>query len=94
MFLRREVIDEITRSDEQMENYSKKTDEEMDIFLQTIEESVRNSLPWKEHNLARKKEEDDDRYKQISERITNMEKKIFDIDEKCVSRSDEPQESP
>ena len=35
-------------------------------------------------------EEEDDRYKQISERIMNMEKKILDMDEKCENRSDEP----
>ena len=30
------------------------------------------------------------RYKQIVERILNMEKKISDIDEKCENRNDEP----
>ena len=30
-----------------------------------------------------KEEEGDDRYKQINERIANMEKKISDIDDKC-----------
>ena len=34
--------------------------------------------------------EEDDRYKQISERITKMEKKILDMDEKYENRSDEP----
>ena len=34
--------------------------------------------------------EEDDRYKRISERIMNMEKKILDIDEKYENRSDEP----
>ena len=37
-----------------------------------------------------KMEEEDDRYKQIRERIMNMEKKILDIGEKCENRSDEP----
>ena len=37
-----------------------------------------------------KLKEDDDRYKQISEIITNMEKKILDMDEKYDNRSDEP----
>ena len=36
------------------------------------------------------KEDDDDRYKQINERNVNMGKKIFDIDEKCENRNDEP----
>ena len=35
------------------------------------------------------KEEGEDRYKQINERIANMEKKISDIDEKCENRKDE-----
>ena len=40
-----------------------------------------------------KMKEEDDRYKQISERIMNMEKKILDIDEKCENRSDDTQGS-
>ena len=39
------------------------------------------------------KEEGDDRYKQINERIANMEKKNSDIDEKCENRNDEPTRS-
>ena len=37
-----------------------------------------------------KMKEDDDRYNQINERIANMKKNIFDVDEKCENRSDEP----
>ena len=37
-----------------------------------------------------KMQEEDDRYKQISERIMIVEKKILDIDEKYENRSDEP----
>ena len=37
-----------------------------------------------------KMKEEGDRYKQISERIMNMEKKILDIDEKYENKSDEP----
>ena len=40
--------------------------------------------------IAKMKEEEDDRYKRISERIMNMEKKNLDIDEKDENRSDEP----
>ena len=40
--------------------------------------------------IMKMKEEEDDRYKQISERIMNTEKKILDIDEKCENTSDEP----
>ena len=32
--------------------------------------------------IVKMKEEGDDRYKQISERITNMEQKILEMDEK------------
>ena len=39
------------------------------------------------------KEEGDDRYKQINVRIANMEMKIYDIDEKCETRNDEPNKS-
>ena len=35
------------------------------------------------------KEEGDDRYKQINERISNREKNISDMDEKCENRNDE-----
>ena len=41
-------------------------------------------------SIVKMKEEGDDRYEQTSERITNMEKKILDMDEKYESRSDEP----
>ena len=37
-----------------------------------------------------KMKQEDDRYKQIRERIMNMEKKILDIDENVQNRSDEP----
>ena len=40
MFLRKEIIDALKRSDEKMESYSRKTDEKMDKFLQQISETV------------------------------------------------------
>ena len=40
--------------------------------------------------IVKLKEEEDDIYKQISERITILEKKILDMDEKYENRSDEP----
>ena len=107
IFLQRETIDAIRKSDEkmetysrkadekmdkfdrQMENYWKKTDEKMDNFLQTITDSVGTQLHGMNATIVKMKEEDD-RYKQISERIMNMEKKILDIDEKCGNRNDEP----
>ena len=72
-----------------MEIYSRKTDEKMDTFLQTITDSVGTQLHGMNSTIVNMKEEDD-RYKQITERIMNMEKKILDIDEKCENRSDEP----
>ena len=67
----------------------------MDTFLQTVKDSVGTQLHGMNTTIAKMKEEDDDRYKQINERITNMGKKVFDIDEKCEKRSDEPKrESP
>ena len=88
-FLQREIIDAIRKSDEKMETYSRKVDEKMDTFLQTITDTVGTQLHGMNSTIAKMKEEDD-RYKQISERIMNMEKKILDIDEKCENRSDEP----
>ena len=44
VFLRKEIIDALERSDEQMESYSKKTDEKMVNFLQTITQSVGTQL--------------------------------------------------
>ena len=37
-----------------------------------------------------KMKKEDDRCKQFNERITNMERKIIDMDEKYENRSDEP----
>ena len=72
-----------------MEIYSRKNDEKLDKFLQTITDSVGTQLHGMNSTIVKMKEEDD-RYKQISERIMNMEKKILDIDEKHENRSDEP----
>ena len=55
----------------------------MDKFLQKITDSVGTQLHGMNSTIVKMKEEEDDRYKQISERIMNMEKKILDIDEKC-----------
>ena len=55
----------------------------MDNFLQTITDSVGSQLHGMNSTIVKMKEEGDDRYKQISERIANMEKKISDKDEKC-----------
>ena len=61
----------------------------MDTFLQKITDSVGTQLQGMSSTIVKMKEEEDDRYKQISERIMNM-KRILDIDEKYENRSDEP----
>ena len=73
-----------------MEIYSRKTDEKIDNFLQTITDSVGTQLQRMNSTIVKMKEEDD-RYKQISEIIMNMETKILDIDEKYENRNDELQ---
>ena len=78
-----------TNLTEKWKNYSKKTDEKMDTFLQTITDSVGTQLHGMNSTIAKMKEEDG-RYKQIIEKIMNMQKKIPGIDEKCENRSDEP----
>ena len=69
--------------DEKMKNHSKKIDEKIDKILQTIKDSVGTQLHGMNTTIEKMKEEGDDRYKQINEGITNMEKKILDIDDKC-----------
>ena len=76
-----------------MESYSKKADEKMDKFLQQISDTVGSQLQGMITTIVEMKEEGDDRYKHINERIANMEKKISDIDEKCENRSEEPARS-
>ena len=73
--------------DRKMENYSKKTDEKMDALLQIIKDTVGTQLHGMNSTIAKMKE--DDRYKHFNERITNVEKKILDVDEQCKNRSDE-----
>ena len=69
MFLRREIIDTITKSDEKMKTYSKKADEKMYKLLQTVNDSVGSQLNGINTTIAKMKEECDDRYKQIHARI-------------------------
>ena len=47
----------------------------MDKFLQTISDSVGSQLQGMNTTIAKMKEEGGDRYKQINDRIANMEKK-------------------
>ena len=67
----------------------RKTDEKMDTFLRTITGTVGTQLRGMNSTIVKMKEEDD-RYRQINERITNIEKKILDMDEQYENRNEEP----
>ena len=62
----------------------------MEKFLQKISDSVGAQLHGMNSSIVKTKEDGDDRYKQISEKITNIEKKILDMDEKYENRIEEP----
>ena len=64
------------------EKIRRKNDEKMEKFLQKISDSVGAQLHGMNSSIAKMKEEEADRYKQINERFTNMEKKVLDIDKK------------
>ena len=85
LFLRVEIIDALKWSDE-------KNDEKMEKFLQKITDSVGTQLHGTRSTIVKMNEEEDDIYKQISKRITNMEKKILDIDEKTKTEVTNPGE--
>ena len=51
----------------------------MEQFLQQISDSVGAQLHGMNSSIVKMKE-GDDRYKQIKERFTNIEKKILDMD--------------
>ena len=61
----------------------------METFLQKITDSVGTQLQGKNSTIVKMKKEDD-RYKQFSERITNVEREVLDMGEKYENRSDEP----
>ena len=62
----------------------------MDKFLQTITDSVGTQLQGMSTTISKMKQEGEDRYKQINERIANMEKKISAMDEN-VTHDDQNQ---
>ena len=66
-----------------------KDDEQMEKFLQKISDSVGTQIHGMNSTIAKMKEEGDDRYKQISERITKKEKKILDMDEQYENSNEE-----
>ena len=70
-----------------MLSYSRKADEMRRKFLQ-ITSSVGNQIQGMNSSIVKMNEEGDDRYKQFNERITNIERKILDMDEKYENRSE------
>ena len=75
------------KADEKMENFSRKADDMMEKFLQ-ITSTAGNQIQGMNSSIVKMKE-GDDRYKQFNERITNIERKILDMDEKYENLSDE-----
>ena len=61
------------KTDEKMESYSRKADEMMEKFLQ-ITSTVGNQIQGMNSSIVKMKKEGDDRYKQLNETITNIEK--------------------
>ena len=81
-----EIIDAITGSNEKIEESRRKDDKvsaENHGFSRTT--ASRN-----EHNHCENEGRRNDRNKQFNERITKMERKIPDMDEKYENRNDEP----
>ena len=64
-----------------MDDFSRKTDEMLEKFLQ-VTSTVGSQIRGMNSSVVKVKEEGDDRYKQFNERITNIERKILDMDEK------------
>ena len=88
VYLRRDIMEALKRSDEKMESYSRKTDEMMlEKFLQ-VTSTVGNQIQGMNSSIVKGKKKLDDRYKQFNERITNIERKILDMDEKYENRSE------
>ena len=71
----REVDEKQKKTEERFGNYAKKTEEMMYKFLR-ITISVGNQIQGMNSSIIKMKEEEDDRYKQFNERITNMEKSL------------------
>ena len=81
LFLNKEIIDALKRSEE-------KHDEKMEKLQQKISDSVGAQLHGMNSAIV-KNEEEDDRYKQINEGFTDIEKKILEVDKKYESKSEE-----
>ena len=71
----REVDEKQKKTDERLDNYAKKPEDMMDKFLQ-ITSSVGTQIQGMNSSIVKMKEEEDDRYKQFNERITNIEKSL------------------
>ena len=66
VYLRRDIMEALKRSDEKMESYSRKADEMMEKFPQ-ITSTVGNQIQGMNSSIVKMKEEGDDRYKQFNE---------------------------
>ena len=80
LFLKKETIDALKKI------RRKKQTKRWTIFLQKISDSVGAQSHGMNSSIEKMKEEGDDRYKQISERFTNIEKKILDMDKNTKGR--------
>ena len=70
-----------------MESYSRKADAKMESYSRKTDEMMGNQIQGMNSSIVKMKE-GDDRYKQFNERITNIERKIVDMDEKYDNRSE------
>ena len=92
VYLRRDIMEALERSEEKMVSYSRKADEKMESYSRKADEMMEKFLQitskGMNSSIVKMKEEGDDRYKQFNERITNIERKILDMDEKHENRSE------
>ena len=110
VYLRRDIMEALKRSDEKMDSYSRKTDEKIESYSRKTDEkmdefskkktdemleeflqvpsTVGSQIQGMNSSIVKMKEEGDDRYKQFNERITILERKILDMNEKYENRSE------
>ena len=86
VYLKRDIMEALKRSDEKLESYSRKTDERIESYSTKADERM--------DDFSRKADEmlekfmlvtntvgSQIKFNQLDERITNMERKILDMDE-------------
>ena len=75
------------KTEEKMDDFSRKGDEMLEKFMQVTStvgsqiQGMNSSIVKMQEMYEKMKEEGDDRYKQLNERITNIERKILVMDE-------------